>query len=60
VAITAIEYAIAIDEGRVTPSDNASQLSTDAFEPLDGGPAATVDDDPVAPAGDPTENTPSD
>ena len=34
VAITAIEYAIAMDEKRAVPSDNRSQLSSDPFEPV--------------------------
>ena len=34
VAITAIEYAIAMDEGRAVPSDNKSELSSDPFEPV--------------------------
>ena len=38
VAIVAIEYAMALDEHRAVPSDNASQLSTDPFEPVNGIP----------------------
>jgi len=34
VAITAIEYAIAMDEERAVPSDNKSELSSDPFEPV--------------------------
>ena len=34
VAITAIEYAIAMDEKRAAPSDNQSELSSDPFEPV--------------------------
>ncbi len=59
VAITAIEYAIAIDEERAIPSDDASQLSTDPYEPLHGVAMVTVVDDAVAPAAeDPPANTP--
>ena len=36
VALVAIEYAMALDEGRAIPSDNASQLSSDPFDPADG------------------------
>ena len=36
VALVAIEYAMALDEGRAIPSDNASQLSSDPFDPVDG------------------------
>lgn len=36
VAIVAIEYAMALDERRASPSDNASQLSSDPFEPVSG------------------------
>jgi len=34
VAITAIEYAIAMDEKRAVPSDSKSELSSDPFEPV--------------------------
>jgi hypothetical protein len=34
VAITAIEYAIAMDEKRAVPSDSRSELSSDPFEPV--------------------------
>ena len=34
VAIVAIEYAMALDERRASPSDHASQLSSDPFEPV--------------------------
>ena len=47
VAITAIEYAIAMDEERATPSDDASQLSSDPFEPLVAVPV-TEDSDSVS------------
>ena len=36
VAIVAIEYAMALDERRASPSDHASQLSSDPFEPVNG------------------------
>jgi uncharacterized protein YqhQ len=55
VAITAIEYAIAIDEERATPSDDKSQLSSDPFEPLNGTPAATA-----APPTEPSSTAPGD
>jgi uncharacterized protein YqhQ len=48
VAITAIEYAIAMDEQRATPSDDASQLSSDPFEPLVTVPIAD-DEDSIIP-----------
>ena len=35
VAIVAIEYAMALDERRASPSDHASQLSSDPLEPAD-------------------------
>ncbi len=44
VAITAIEYAIAMDEKRATPSDDVSELSSTPFIPL-GATSATIDDD---------------
>lgn len=56
VAITAIEYAIAIDEERATPSDEASQMSSDPFEPLDSTEPAHQE--PVPPTDSPP--TPSD
>ena len=34
VALVAIEYAMALDERRASPSDHASQLSSDPFEPV--------------------------
>lgn len=36
VAITAIEYAIAMDEARAVPSDDVSQLSSEPFESVTG------------------------
>jgi len=51
VAITAIEYAIAIDEERATPSDEASQMSSDPFEPINA--AVTVHQEPVPPTDSP-------
>ena len=36
VALVAIEYAMALDERRASPSDHASQLSSDPFEPVNG------------------------
>jgi uncharacterized protein YqhQ len=47
VAITAIEYAIAIDEERATPSDDASQMSSDPFEPINS--TASGHQEPVPP-----------
>ena len=46
VAIVAIEYAMAIDEHRAIPSDNASQLSSDPFESFDGIPVTGAEFDP--------------
>ena len=46
VAIVAIEYAMAIDEHRAIPSDNASQLSSDPFESFDGIPVTGSEFDP--------------
>ena len=40
VAITAIEYAIAMDDDRAVPSDDKSELSSAPFEPVTA--AATV------------------
>ncbi|MBT3995268.1 MAG: DUF1385 domain-containing protein, partial [Chloroflexi bacterium] len=34
VAITAIEYAIAMDDDRAVPSDDKSELSSNPFEPV--------------------------
>ncbi len=58
VAITAIEYAIAIDEERAAPSDDASQMSSDPYKAVfdDTEPAATS---PTADL-DPPTNTPGD
>ena len=42
VAITAINYAIALDEGRATPNDDKSTLSTEPYVPS-GTSAAGVD-----------------
>lgn len=58
VAITAIEYAIAIDEERAAPSDDASQMSSDPYNAVfdDTEPAATS---PTADL-DPPTNTPGD
>ena len=36
VALVAIEYAMALDEGSAIPCDNASLLSSDPFDPVDG------------------------
>jgi uncharacterized protein YqhQ len=44
VAITAIEYAMAMDEERATPSDDSSQLSSTPFEPVNAVSAVTVDE----------------
>jgi len=52
VAITAIEYAIAIDEERATPSDNTSEMSSDPFVPLNS--TASAEQEPVPP----TNSTP--
>jgi len=51
VAITAIEYAIAIDEERATPSDEASQMSSDPFEPINA--VVPVHQEPVPPTDSP-------
>ena len=51
VAITAIEYAIAIDEERATPSDDASQMSSDPFVPLNS--TASVQQEPAPPTDSP-------
>ena len=51
VAITAIEYAIAIDEERAAPSDDASQMSSDPYEPLNS--TASVQQEPVPPINSP-------
>ncbi|MDP7262069.1 MAG: DUF1385 domain-containing protein [Dehalococcoidia bacterium] len=45
VAITAIEYAIAMDEERAKPSDDVSELSSEPYEPI-GNPTAVFEDDP--------------
>ncbi|MQG87847.1 MAG: DUF1385 domain-containing protein [SAR202 cluster bacterium] len=37
VAITAIEYAIAMDEGRAKPSDHKSEIAADPFVPVEPG-----------------------
>ena len=49
VAITAIEYAIALDDGRATPNDESSTLATEPYEPTDG-PIAS---EPEPPDGSP-------
>jgi len=41
VAITAIDYAIALDDGRATPSDNSSILSTEPYTPVAAAGSAT-------------------
>ena len=51
VAITAIEYAIAIDEERATPNDDASQMSSDPFEPINS--TASGHQEPVPPTDSP-------
>jgi uncharacterized protein YqhQ len=58
VAITAIEYAIAIDEERAAPSDDASQMSSEPYKVVfdDTEPTATS---PTADL-DPPTNTPDD
>ena len=58
VAITAIEYAIAIDEERAAPSDDAPQMSSDPYKSVfdDTEPAATS---PTADL-DPPTSTPGD
>jgi len=48
VAITAIEYAIAMDEERAVPSDNKSELSTDPFEPMAAVSTAEPDPPPTS------------
>ena len=48
VAITAIEYAIAMDEGSAEPSDDASQLSSEPFSTA-GSVQATDDSESIAP-----------
>jgi uncharacterized protein YqhQ len=57
VAITAIEYAIAIDEERATPSDDESQLSSEPFVPLNGVPASTMNESATPPV-DPPKTAP--
>ncbi len=44
VAITAIEYAMAMDEERAVPSDDSSQLSSDPFEPVNATVPVTADE----------------
>jgi uncharacterized protein YqhQ len=51
VAITAIDYAMAMDEERATPSDDASELSTDPYVPLNG--SVTAIENPVVATNDP-------
>ncbi len=43
VAITAIEYAIAMDDGLAVPSDDKSQLSSEPFEPLRVASESTIE-----------------
>jgi uncharacterized protein YqhQ len=54
VAITAIEYAIAIDEERATPSDNATEMSSDPFVPLNS--TASLQQESVPPTDSPTSS----
>jgi uncharacterized protein YqhQ len=49
VAITAIEYAIAMDTGVAEPSDDASELSSEPFSTA--GTVQTIVDDEVPPGG---------
>jgi uncharacterized protein YqhQ len=58
VAITAIEYAIAIDEERAAPSDDASQMSSEPYKVVfdDTEPTATSPTTDL----DPPTNTPDD
>ena len=46
VAITAIEYAIAIDDGRAAPSDDASTPATEPYVPVVVPATGTGDPDP--------------
>lgn len=46
VAITAIEYAIALDEGRATPNDETSTLATEPYVPVTASASAASDPDP--------------
>ena len=66
VAITAIEYAIAMDDQRATPSDDVSQPSSDPYVPLypessetATTPTATISQDSTPPT-DPPTNLPGD
>lgn len=49
VAITAIEYAIALDDGRATPSDDASTLSTEPYRPSDTGAEVVSEMESISP-----------
>jgi uncharacterized protein YqhQ len=62
VAITAIEYAIAMDEQRATPSDDVSQASTEPFVPLGGEAveASAMAGGAEVPPGDPGADRPGD
>ncbi|MCH8230761.1 MAG: DUF1385 domain-containing protein [Chloroflexi bacterium] len=46
VAITAIDYAIALDDGRATPNDDTSTPSTEPYVPVVASDAGTGDADP--------------
>jgi uncharacterized protein YqhQ len=49
VAITAINYAIAMDDDRAVPSDDKSELSSDPFEPVTAAATVTTaEQDPPA------------
>jgi len=65
VAITAIEYAIALDDGRATPSDDSSVLSTEPYKAPDPSTdlsadeqSQTVDKDESEPRVTPAETRP--
>ncbi|HCI86925.1 MAG TPA: DUF1385 domain-containing protein, partial [Dehalococcoidia bacterium] len=51
VAITAIEYAIAMDEDRAVPSDDATELSSEPFVPVETTGASSLEYDDEVPPG---------
>ena len=51
VAITAIEYAIAMDEDRAVPSDDAAELSSEPFVPVETTGASSLEYDDEVPPG---------
>jgi hypothetical protein len=46
VAITAIDYAIALDDGRAVPNDDSSTLSTEPYLPVATSATGAADPDP--------------